>query len=220
MGTPPRRARTTGRDPRRMKKPTPSESASEVSDAQRIILRSPTARDRAEFLALKRRNRAFLKPWEATPVGGPSPFAPSAFDRFMKSARTESSQRFLICRASDGAIVGQIGLGGIIRGAFQSCFVGYWIAKEFTRRGYMREALSLAIEFAFRELKLHRVEANIIPRNQASKALVKSLGFRCEGTARRYLRIDGRWQDHEHWAMTVEEWRLLTNTPAHSPPSI
>jgi len=71
----------------------------------------------------------------------------------------------------------------------------------------MSEAVRLALRHAFMKLKLHRVEANVVPRNRASKGLVKKLGFRYEGTAKRYLRIAGKWQDHEHWAMTVEEWR-------------
>jgi ribosomal-protein-alanine N-acetyltransferase len=102
--------------------------------------------------------------------------------------------------------MGVLSLSNIVRGAFQSAYLGYWIGKPFARQGYMTEAMRLALNLAFGPLGLHRVEANIIPRNRASIALVKKLGFRNEGTAMRYLRIDGRWQDHEHWALTIEDW--------------
>jgi ribosomal-protein-alanine N-acetyltransferase len=96
-------------------------------------------------------------------------------------------------------------VSGIIRGSFQSSYVGYWIGRPFAGHGFMTEALGLVLVFAFRTLGLHRVEANIIPGNRASLRLVKRLGFRYEGTAVRYLRINGRWQDHEHWAITADE---------------
>jgi ribosomal-protein-alanine N-acetyltransferase len=174
-----------------------------------VYLRYPTSRDRDEFMALKLASRRFLEPWEATPTDGTDMFSAAAFDRLLKTRRNSLNHRFLICpRTGDhrGQIVGQISLSSIIRGPFQSCFVGYWIGAAHIRRGYATEALRLALDFAFRTLKLHRVEANIVPRNRASKALVKKLRFRYEGTSKRYLRIAGKWADHEHWALTVEEW--------------
>jgi ribosomal-protein-alanine N-acetyltransferase len=176
---------------------------------ERVFLRYPAASDRAEYLAVRRRSRAFLAPWEATPIGGPGPFSAADFDRLMKSRRTESSHRLLVCGTSDGTILGQVSLGGIVRGAFQSAFLGYWIGEEHSRQGFMSEAVSLALDAAFGPLGLHRVEANIIPDNRASLRLVKKLGFRFEGLALRYLRIAGRWQDHQHWAITAEEWPRL-----------
>ncbi len=161
-------------------------------------------------MALKLASRKFLEPWEATPPNGLDPFSPAYFARLMKNRRTKISHRLVFCQRTGGApgrIIGQIGVSGIVRGAFQSCFVGYWIGQPFARHGYTTEALRLALRFAFRTLKLHRVEANIVPRNRASKALVKKLGLRYEGTSRRYLRIAGKWADHEHWAITVEEWK-------------
>ena len=159
------------------------------------------------MLALKRGSRAHLKRWEASPVGGGDMFGAWWFKRFVKSSRTERSQRFVICVRQTGEIIGQLGLGDISRGAFQSCYLGYWIGEGFTRRGLMTEAVRLALRHAFKVMKLHRVEANIVPRNRASKGLAKKVGMRYEGTAKRYLKIAGRWEDHEHWAVTVEEWR-------------
>lgn len=171
-----------------------------------MYLRHPVRRDKKEFLEVRDRSRTFLAPWEPTPIGAEDPFTPGAFDRFHASARTETSRRFLICAIDDGRIVGQVGLGGIIRGAFQSCYIGYWIAANEVRKGYGGEAVKLAVSYAFSTLGLHRVEANIIPANEASKSLIRRLGFRHEGTAKSYLRIAGRWQDHDHWAVTKEEW--------------
>ena len=176
-----------------------------------IVLRYPTPRDREEFMTVKLASRSFLEPWEATPPDGTDPFSDAAFDRLLKARRNAANHRFVICLlgrdGKPGTIVGQISLGNIVLGAFLSCYVGYWIGRPYAGRGHMTEALGLALRFAFESLNLHRVEANIIPRNKPSIGLVRKLGFRFEGTAKRYLRINGRWQDHEHWAMTVEEWR-------------
>jgi len=177
-----------------------------VEIGPRVFLRYPTARDETEFMGLKRASRRFLAPWEATPIGLDT-FGPLYFARLLKNRRNELNHRFLICRRDDGRIVGQISLSSIVRGAFQSCYVGYWIGRPFARQGFTTEALHLILRFAFRGLKLHRVEANIVPRNRASKALARKCGLRYEGTSKRYLRIAGRWQDHEHWAMTAEEWK-------------
>jgi len=181
-----------------------------VALGERVLLRYPLAADRAEYAAVRLVSRAFLEPWEATPPGGPGAFTLRRFDQFLATSNTEVSHRFLVCLREPRSAVGQIGIGGIMRGAFQSGFIGYWIAQEFSRQGYMTEALGLALRIAFVRLKLHRVEANIIPSNTPSKSLVKRLGFRHEGLARRYLLINNRWQDHEHWVMTVEDWRATS----------
>ena len=192
----------------RARKPKPRIPTRAVRAGALVYLRYPTPRDRGEFMALKRASRRFLAPWEATPTDGTDMFSPAVFDRLLKTRRGPFNHRFLICLRGEprGCIVGQNSLGNIVRGAFQSCYVGYWIGAAHTRRGYTTEALRLAVDFAFRTLELHRVEANIVPRNRPSKGLVKKLGFRYEGTAKRYLSINHRWEDHEHWAITREEW--------------
>lgn len=174
----------------------------------RVFLRHPLKSDLAEFQALRLASRAFLTPWESTQPGGIDNFSPAYFERVL-STQSESNHRFLVCDAATGAILGSLSLGNIVRGAFQSCYVGYWIGSKFAGQGLMTEALTLALAHAFQDLALHRVEANIVPENAASKALVRKLGFRLEGVAKRYLCINGRWRDHEHWAMTLEDWRRL-----------
>jgi ribosomal-protein-alanine N-acetyltransferase len=121
----------------------------------------------------------------------------------------EDFRGFEIRRASDGAVVGSIEISRIARGNFQSAYLGYRIAAAERRRGYMTEALQLALRHAFRVLKLHRVEANIEPGNEASIALVQRAGFTREGFSRRYLKHGGRWRDHERWALLREDWLPL-----------
>ena len=108
--------------------------------------------------------------------------------------------------------MGSINVSEIVRGNFRSAYLGYQIAAPFAGQGYMTEALQLALRFAFRELGLHRVEANVQPGNAASIALVRRAGFTQEGFSRRYIKIGGRWRDHERWALLREDWRPLTNS--------
>lgn len=110
-------------------------------------------------------------------------------------------------RHADGALVGALNLSEIIRGPLQQAFLGYYAFEPHAGQGYMREAISLLLRYAFTSLKLHRVEANIQPANGPSIALVRGAGFRNEGFSERYLKIAGRWRDHERWAINAEQWR-------------
>lgn len=100
--------------------------------------------------------------------------------------------------------IGTIALSNITRGVFQSCFLGYKIDSSYKQQGYMTEALFKMIEYAFMDLKLHRIEANIMPKNIASLNLLKKFGFEEEGYARKYLQINGIWEDHIHMALLNE----------------
>ncbi|MBS0197530.1 MAG: GNAT family N-acetyltransferase [Planctomycetes bacterium] len=177
----------------------------------RVFLRHPVEADRDEYVALRRASREFLEPWDSTPPGQTkgANYAPEAFDRALASSKLETSMRFLVVHAESGAILGAIGISNICRGAFQSCTIGYWLGSEHAGRGYMTEGLAICLHFIFREMKLHRAEANIIPANAPSTALVRRLGFRDEGLGKRYIRINYRWQDHRRWAMTAEDFRTL-----------
>jgi len=103
--------------------------------------------------------------------------------------------------------VGAINVNEIVHGSFRSAYLGYYAFIPHAGQGYMSEALALTLCWVFRELHLHRVEANIQPSNQASRALVRRFGFRREGFSRRYLKVAGRWRDHERWALLAEDWR-------------
>jgi ribosomal-protein-alanine N-acetyltransferase len=106
----------------------------------------------------------------------------------------------------DGVFGGEINLNSIQRGPFQSAYVGYWIDEAMAGNGYTPEAFVVAARFAFEDLNLHRIQAAIVPRNAASRRVAEKLELRDEGTAERYLEIDGVWEDHVRYAMTSEEW--------------
>ncbi len=108
---------------------------------------------------------------------------------------------FLVCNCENGDIVGVINVSNIVLGLFRSGYLGYYAFAGFQRQGFMRAGLPMVVSHAFRSLKLHRLEANIQPGNLASIALVKSCGFSKEGYSVRYLKIGGRWRDHERWAI-------------------
>ncbi|MFP2923713.1 GNAT family N-acetyltransferase [Pyxidicoccus sp. 3LG] len=167
----------------------------------RILLRPPRPEDQAAFLETTRRSRAFHRPWVAPP------FTPDAFRSYLQRNERDDFEALLACERESGHIAGAFNLSQIFRGGFQNAYLGYWAAHGFQGRGLMTEALQLVLVYAFRTLKLHRIEANIQPGNEASKALAARAGFRLEGFSPRYLKVGGRWRDHERWAITREDWR-------------
>jgi len=166
---------------------------------RRVVLRRPAAADRDEFLALARRSRGLHRPWAHAPQDA------RAFRAFVASARGPRGERFLVCRRAGGAIVGVVNLNEIVRGALQSAFVGYYAFAGATGQGFMTEGIRLALRYAFEVLRLHRVEANVQPGNRRSLALALRCGFRREGFSPRYLKIGGRWCDHERLAVVRDE---------------
>ncbi len=171
----------------------------------RVLLRPPTPADRRAYCTLRARNAAYFRPWEPRRPNGAEPTPAYSFRR-MLAAQSDTCRTFLVFKKDTGELIARIGLNQIFRGPFQNVIIGYWIAKEHAGKGYMTEALVLALDHIFGPMKLHRVEANLVPKNVRSRNLVKRLGFRFEGLAKRYLQIAGRWSDHEHWAITSEEW--------------
>lgn len=172
-----------------------------------VFLRYPTPRDRDEFIALRRASRKYLERWEPIPPKGFNSFGDDGFDRELKLRKTAAEERLLICERQSGAIVGKMSIGGIARGPLQSCYLGYWIGQGHAGNGYMTQAIALTLRHCFKTLKLHRAEANIQPNNEPSKAVVKKNGFIQEGYSPKYLKIRGKWADHERWAITIEQWR-------------
>ena len=156
--------------------------------------------DEAEFLQMARASRAFHRPWSYPPA------TPKAFREHVGGI-SAGDERLVVCRNLDGAIVGSFGLSQIVHGRFRNSYVGYYAFEPFAGQGYMREGLELVLRHAFDDLRLHRVQASIQPGNERSIALVRAAGFRLEGLALRYLKIGGRWRDHEQWAITVEDRR-------------
>jgi ribosomal-protein-alanine N-acetyltransferase len=167
----------------------------------RVFLRPPARADQAEFVALMRASRSFHRPWATAPTD------PDRFVAYLADASRADFEAMLVCRAEDRAILGFFNLSHITRGLLQSAYLGYAVGKPYAGAGYMREGLELVLRRAFLELRLHRVEANIQPGNKASIALAQGAGFRREGFSPRYLKIGGRWRDHERWAILADEWR-------------
>jgi ribosomal-protein-alanine N-acetyltransferase len=168
---------------------------------KRVFLRAPERGDRDEFTALMRGSRSFHRPWATAPTDD------DRFATYLADSRRPDFEAMLACRHSDLAIVGFFNLSQISRGSLQSAYLGYAVGKPYAGQGYMREGIQLVLEHAFLDLGLHRVEANIQPGNRASIALARSAGFRREGFSPRYLKIGGRWRDHERWAILAEEWK-------------
>lgn len=182
-----------------------------IIKGKRVVLRLPVEGDGAEFLAVNRRSARFHRGLASPPT------TMKQFEAFVNRNAKPDGACFLICRARDGAVMGSIALSQIFHGGFRSAYVGYQIGEEFSRQGYMTEALQLTLRHAFVKLKLHRLEANIQPENTPSIALVKRAGFVKEGYSRRYLKISGRWRDHERWAILVEDWRKRAKPTANKP---
>jgi len=162
---------------------------------KQVFIRYPALVDEQEILQAAKQSRALHQSWTHTPR------SPSEFHAWLLRMQQTSNTAFLVCRNDSDAIVGVISLTGIILGVFQSAYLGYYVFAGHERQGLMREGLQLVVRHAFRTLKLHRLEANIQPDNVASLALAKSCGFRKEGFSPRYLKVRGRWKDHERWAL-------------------
>jgi [ribosomal protein S5]-alanine N-acetyltransferase len=158
-------------------------------------------RDRDEFLALVRESRELHRPWAYPPDRN------EQFEELVARSRRDDVVTLLGCRACDMALFGVFTISQIVRGSFQSAYLGYYGHVRYARQGYMREALKIVLDHAFGPMGLHRIEANIQPGNVPSTALALGAGFRLEGFSPRYLLIGGRWRDHERYAITVEEWR-------------
>jgi ribosomal-protein-alanine N-acetyltransferase len=167
---------------------------------RRVFLRSPTASDRREFVALMRASRSFHKPWASAPTDD------DRFAGYLADAQRPDFEAMLVCRNEDMAILGFFNLSQIVRRSLQSAYLGYAVGKPFAGQGYMREGIELVLQRAFTELRLHRIEANIQPGNHASIALARGAGFSREGFSPRYLKIAGRWRDHERWAVLADDW--------------
>jgi ribosomal-protein-alanine N-acetyltransferase len=169
--------------------------------ARQVFLRPPTRADRDEFVSLMRASRTWHRPWATAPTDR------DAFAAYLNDARRPDFEALLVCRLEDLAILGFFNLTQIARGPLQSAYMGYAIGKPYAGHGYMREGMQLVIRHAFQTLRLHRIEANIQPGNHASVALARGAGFHREGFSPRYLKIGGRWRDHERWALLAEDWR-------------
>lgn len=166
--------------------------------------------DHADWSGVRRRNEAWLVPWEPQRAASQPDLTR---DAAAFGARCTARERD---RAADAAyafglfidqrFIGEVNLNNIVRGALQSGTVGYWIDRDRAGQGYVAEGVVVLTRFAFEQLHLHRLEICIVPRNTNSRRVMEKLAIRCEGLSERYLEIAGVWEDHLRYAMTAEEW--------------
>jgi ribosomal-protein-alanine N-acetyltransferase len=176
--------------------------------SKRLVLKVLDQRAAKEVLKFTQKNQDFLAEWE--PKRDPDFFSLKAQRKLLinEGVRIKNGQLYKvwIYKVNEpNRIIGSISLNNIVRGVFQSCHLGYRIDEDEQRKGYMTEALQVVINYAFNELGLHRIEANIMPRNKASLRVVEKLGFYHEGLAPNYLKINGAWEDHIHMVLRNKE---------------
>jgi len=156
-----------------------------------IFLRQPTLQDMEEVQTLYKRSASLHQPWT---------YPPENYASYL-----QQEGRYFVCLEDSQAIIGTFIISGIVRGHFQSAYLGYEAFSPYQGKGFMREGLVLVLKEAFETLNLHRLEANIQPENEASIRLVSSAGFVKEGFSKNYLNIGGfGWKDHERWAFINE----------------
>ncbi|MFG2717663.1 GNAT family N-acetyltransferase [Streptomyces sp. NPDC048416] len=170
-----------------------------LSEGPRVGIRHFTRQDAEEFTALAAASRPLHAPWLFPPTDA------GAYATYVDRLLGDPARHgFLVCELTDGRIAGFININNVVEGAFLSGTLGYGAFAPAVGRGLMSEGLALVVRHAFTRLGLHRLEANIQPRNEGSINLVRRAGFRLEGYSPDFLLIDGAWRDHERWAITKE----------------
>jgi ribosomal-protein-alanine N-acetyltransferase len=151
--------------------------------------------DEAAFVSAARASRRLHGKWVSPPI------TPASFRKKLKHMQGIVNQAYCVHRSDNDALVGCIEITQIVRGPFRCAYLGYYAFASHARQGLMREGLKQLVRLAFTKLKLHRLEANIQPENLPSIGLARTCGFKKEGYSPRYLKIRGRWRDHERWAI-------------------
>lgn len=169
-----------------------------VVKAEGLSLRPPRATDHEAWAALREASHAYLQRWE--PTWPEDDLTRPAFRRrlsiYAREMEAGHAWPFFIFAEADQALVGAITLSNVRRGVAETGTLGYWIGQDFAGRGYATAAVRAMIDYAFDDLKLHRVEAACVPDNAASRRVLEKAGFVLEGEARAYLKINGAWADH------------------------
>lgn len=192
-----------------LRRSSPSQPAAWLT-GKRITMRPLRDEDFAQWQEVRLANEDWLLKWEPRrPAAAPDPVRDRSAFILRCDARRRDRQSgigFSFGVFVEGNFAGEMNLSAIHRGAHQNAYVGYWIDHRQAGNGYTPEALVALMQFGFDELKLHRLQISIIPRNTASRRVVEKLDVRAEGIAERYLEINGIWEDHIRFAMTSEEW--------------
>lgn len=175
-----------------------------------LSLRPPIMSDYGAWAELRALSRHHLVPWE--PQWSRDELTRSAFRRrlrqYQREMREDLGYAYLIFNLAGGGLLGGLTLSNVRRGVAQAASIGYWMGLTHTGRGSMTDAVRAVVPFAFGTLALHRLEAACLPHNTASTRVLEKAGFQREGKARRYLKINGIWQDHELFALLHDDQRV------------
>ena len=176
---------------------------------QKVILRPPQYSDWKVWADERKKNKLYLQPWE--PLWSINELERSSFVKrvrmFERLSHNDQAYSFLIYKSDNEDFIGEVNISNVQRGIIQSCTIGYWIAKDCEGKGMMSESLELVKEFIFNELKLHRIEAACLPHNMPSLKLLLKNGFIKEGTARKLLKINDKWQDHTVLSFILDDFK-------------
>lgn len=180
-----------------------------------LVLRPPTVADYSAWAELRALSRSHLTPWE--PAWSRDDLSRQMYRRrlraYAKDVRDDFGYSFFIADITRDSLIGGITLSNVRRGSAQSAALGYWVGKPFAGQGRMSEAVQTLLPFAFRTLRLHRLEAACMPTNAASIRVLERSGFEREGLAHSYLKINGRWEDHLLFAALSPDTQSSTQTP-------
>jgi ribosomal-protein-alanine N-acetyltransferase len=178
---------------------------------RKVILRPPQYSDWKAWADERKKNKLYLQPWE--PLWSINELERSSFVKrvrmFERLSHNDQAYSFLIFKSDNEDFIGEVNISNVQRGIIQSCTIGYWIAKDCEGKGMMSESLELVKEFIFNELKLHRIEAACLPHNIPSLKLLLKNGFIKEGTARKLLKINDKWQDHTVLSFILDDFKKL-----------
>jgi len=172
-----------------------------ILKGKRALLRPPTRDDCPEFIEQSRKSAKFHRNLVSPPKDA------ADFAEFLERAEKIENESFLIIEVESQLIAGAVNLSQIFRRGFQNAYLGYYLFEKFTGKNLATEAVWLMLRHSFKTLKLHRLEANVQPENRASTRVLEKNGFAREGFSPKYLKIGGRWRDHERWAIVREHWK-------------
>lgn len=165
---------------------------------EKVIIREPTLQDKESFLQAMIASQSLHHPWVKSPTTA------KEFDDYLLRSQQPNQKCFFVCEKNH--ITGVFNISEIVKGLFQSAYLGFYAVADYVGQGYMSAGLKQVLRYVFEEMKLHRLEANIQPENTESIQLIKNNGFRCEGYSPHYLKINNEWRGHERWAITAEDY--------------
>ncbi|TYB48825.1 GNAT family N-acetyltransferase [Actinomadura chibensis] len=180
-------------------RPPAKGARAEAFVGSRVLLRRLRAADEEEFVHLAKRSAKLHGRWVRTPTD-----SEGFRDYLGRFADPAAGEALLIKRRDTGAIAGHVTLTGIVRGPYERAVLGFAAFAPSAGQGFMTEGVGLTVRYAFDQLGLHRVEADIQPGNEPSRRLVQRLGFRREGFSPDFINIGGIWRDYERWAITAD----------------